>query len=133
MKTKTPSVVFTSILFAGTLAFAQNTTGQQNPYATGQTQTGQENPYATGQTSTKQITGTVTSLSPGKEVTVQTSTGQTHKFSLSSSANTTISPDVTTGSTVIVTESTSPSGQKMVTITPAAPGATGTGASGSGY
>jgi hypothetical protein len=48
-----------------------------------------------------------TSLKPGNEVTVKTSTGQKHKFSLSSHANTTISPDVTTGSTVIVTECTS--------------------------
>jgi hypothetical protein len=146
MTTKILGVVFTSALFAGALAFAQDTTqtqtGQQNPYATGQqTQTGQQsgamgqqNPYATGQQGqTRQITGTVTSLKPNNEITVQSSNGQKHKFSLSTGANTTVSPDVTKGSTVTVTESTGPNGERVTTITPAAgQGTTGGGASGTG-
>jgi len=141
MTTKTLGVVFTGVLFAGTVAFAQNTTSQQNPYATG-TQTGtmgQQAPYATGTTGQKQITGTVTSLKPNNEITVCSSTGQTHTFELSPRAAT-VSPSVTQGSQVVVTETTAPNGQKTITIAPApgaaatTPYATGTsGTSGTGY
>jgi hypothetical protein len=123
---KTPSVVFTGVLLAGTVAFAQNTTGQQNPYATG-TQTGtmgQQAPYATGTTNQTQITGTVTSLKPNNEITVRSTTGETHTYNLSPRAAT-VSPNVTQGSQVVVTESTAPNGQKTTTITPA-PGAAAT-------
>jgi translation initiation factor IF-1 len=127
MTTKRLGLFLTSALFAGAMALAQNAD---------QSQTGQQNPYASGQTGqTRQITGTVVSLKPNDEITIQTSDGQKHKFSLSNRANTTVSPNVTMGSTVTVTESTGPNGERITTIAPAqgTPGAGQTGgASGTG-
>lgn len=138
MTSKTLGVVFTSLMFAGAVAFAQDPdaagqtqtqtqTGTQQPYTTGQqqgTMGQQQAPYTSGQTGmsqTKQYTGTVTSLQPNKEVTVQTSDGKSHKYSLSSGANTTINPNVASGSQVMVTEGKDSSGKKVVMITPASP------------